>query len=216
MSRIFTLSRKGIEQLLINAEVTSKAYYEKRLLKPMWPGGHSGITIGAGYDIGMHTVSQLQKDLFGVVPQADINKLQPACMKLGILCKKLLPIDVTITWEQLVKLFYGTSLPEYTRMAASIFPELEELHPIEQTVMVGIVYNRGKSLKGDTRREMKELVQAIKDDNDVLMASLIRSMKRLWRGKGLDGLIDRYEMYADKVDDLDTPLPQEDILQIEI
>ena len=111
-------------------------------------------------------------------------------------------------------LFFQTSLRRYARLATSVYPELETLHPYEQTAIIGLVYNRGTSFTGDRRKEMLQLVQAIKDDNDQLMATLIRNMKRLW-SEEQRGLRIRRDKEAFYISLVDGPIPEEDKLTFE-
>lgn len=211
------LSKKAIVDLIIQPEVSSEEYYKARLQAPIWPGGHSGITIGLGYDLGHQTPLQIQKDLGGIFLPNEIESLFKYAGKKGQVCETYVPMlrNFKVSWEKACKLFYATSLRRYAKMAADIYPELETLHPYEQTAIVGLVYNRGTALAGDRRREMKALVQAIKDDNDKLMASLIRQMKRLWPSKQT-GLLIRREEEAEYIERVDTPIEASDMLQIEV
>lgn len=220
MSKILTLSKKAIADLIIEQEVSSEANYKQRLQYPIWPGGTSGVTIGLGYDIGNQSAVQAQKDLEGILPQEDIDRLKRYCGLIGTICKQKLPIPVKVSWDQAEKIFYRTSIKRYARMAASVYDELETLHPYEQTAVVGLVYNRGSNTKdapgSDRRREMNLLIQAIKLDDDKTMAKLFRQMKRLWDERKQGGLIRRRELEAAYIEAVDTPISEEDKLYIEL
>ena len=136
--RQLTLSKQIISRAIIEQEVTDRRTFEKDLSKPYWPKYLSGVTILWGYDIGTVSKDKLQTDLKGILPQADIDKLKPCCGVLGTAAKKLLPIDIKMTWEQAEQLFYRTSLPDHARAAAQAYPGLENLHSYEQTVIVGL------------------------------------------------------------------------------
>jgi hypothetical protein len=217
MSTILTLSKQAVKDLIIEPEVSSEAVYNQRFTAPIWPGGTSGITIGLGYDIGHQNQLQVQKDLAGLCSPAEIERISKYCGVIGIKCKQYLYDLRTFhfSWDKACKLFYYTSIKRYARMAANCYDELETLHPYEQTAIVGLVYNRGVSLKGDRRKEMVQLVHAIKEDDDKLMATLIRNMKRLW-GEDQRGLRIRREKEAYYIEMVDTPIPDIDKLQIEI
>ena len=51
--------------LLVASEVSSRAFYERRLVHPIWPQGRSGITIGIGYDVGTVSAGTLKADWMG-------------------------------------------------------------------------------------------------------------------------------------------------------
>lgn len=211
-----TLSKKAILELIIKPEVTSEANYKAALTNPVWPGGASGMTVGLGYDLGTQTPAQIKADLAPYFTDDQLLRLVGFSGKLGNVCKKFLPVSgLVLSWSNAVDLFYKKTLKKYARAAASIYPELETLHPFEQTAIVGLVYNRGTDLKGSRRVEMLQLVQTIKDDNDARMAGLIRHMKRLWDSKQ-KGLLLRRELEAWYIEQVDTPIPEEDKLMIVI
>lgn len=220
MSKTIILSKYAIRRVIIEQEVTSEAYYNQRLQFPMWPGGLSGITIGFGYDLGQQTPADVARDLQGILPDSDIRILQGLCSYRGTICKSKLPVNVRMTWSQASMLFYRTSLLKHVKETAAVYPGLEHLHPYDQTAIVGLVYNRGGSLKdkegSDRRKEMRLLVDAVKADDDKLMASIIRQMKRLWDEKKMGGLIARRELEAELIALPDDPIPAEDQLIFEI
>lgn len=78
-----------------------------------------------------------------------------------------------------------------------VWPGAFRLHPKAAAAMISMVYNRGHSLTKrvsdptDRRREMRELQPAVATRDYPRMAELFRSMKRLWVGQGVDGLLRR-------------------------
>jgi GH24 family phage-related lysozyme (muramidase) len=64
-----------------------------------------------------------------------------------------------------------------------------------------MVYNRGNKLEGDSRIEMKRIVEMVKNKDYDGIAEAIESSKRHWEGKGLDGLVVRREAEADLIRD---------------
>lgn len=59
-------------------ELTFKAEggYLPTVLRPHWPGGVSGVTIGPGYDMGHRSAASIKADLKAAnVPDADVDKL---------------------------------------------------------------------------------------------------------------------------------------------
>jgi GH24 family phage-related lysozyme (muramidase) len=63
------------------------------------------------------------------------------------------------------------------------------------------VFNRGSSLNGESRKEMKAIVELVAKKNYHGIAEEIEKSKRLWEGKGLDGLVIRREAEADLIRD---------------
>ena len=67
--------------------------------------------------------------------------------------------------------------------------------------MVSVVYNRGNKLEGDSRAEMRAIVDLIAKQDYEGIAEQIEKSKRLWENRGLDGLVLRRESEADLVRD---------------
>lgn len=55
------LSDRAVD-MIIRYETGGKAYYVKKLVRPTWPGGDSGVTIGIGYDLGYYSAAQIRSD----------------------------------------------------------------------------------------------------------------------------------------------------------
>ena len=53
---------------IVEKEVSSREYYEKKYRKPEWPKGASGLTIGIGYDLGYASVDKIKNDWTGKIP----------------------------------------------------------------------------------------------------------------------------------------------------
>ena len=82
------------------------------------------------------------------------------------------------------------------------WPGADRLHPKAQASLIDLAYNRGVSLTKrasdalDRRREMRELQPAAVQRNYAEMAFLHRSMKRIWKDRGVDGLLKRCDARA--------------------
>ena len=89
----------------------------------------------------------------------------------------------------------------------AVWPGSGRLHPKAQAAVISLVYNRGASLtkrasdRLDRRREMRELRPAIMLRDYAEMARCFRSMKRLWQGMGMAGLLKRREDEAKLCDE---------------
>ena len=91
-----------------------------------------------------------------------------------------------------------------TNLASQAFPGLEKLPADAQGALVSLVYNRGTSMVDkpgeDRRKEMRAIRDAVEEQDLQEIADQLRSMKRLWAGKGLDGLLARREAEAELVE----------------
>lgn len=94
------------------------------------------------------------------------------------------------------------SLAQWSARVDKTWPGAARLHPKARAALIGCAYNRGTDLTKrasdptDRRREMRELQPAVLQRDYLRMAQLFRSMKRLWAGRGLGGLINRREREA--------------------
>lgn len=192
------LNKKSLD-LIIKYEVGGgKTYYDKYLKKPIWPGASSGLTIGIGFDVGYNTKEQIKEAWEGILTNNQLKRLYHASGIKGSKAKKIVGVysDINISYENALRVFKLTTIPRFYNLAKETFPCFEDLHPDAQGVLVSLVFNRGASLKGSTRKEMLALTQltCLKRYKD--MAKQIRGMKRLWVGKGLDGLLKRRDEEA--------------------
>ena len=174
-------------------------------LKPNWPGGASGVTYGYGYDLGYNTKDQIQKD-WGSLVNGNVLAFMLSCSGIkGEAAKRLItPTSRTlrISQEAAEQVFQLKTIPRFYNTAMGAFPGLEHC-PIDTIgAIVSLVFNRGASMgvegqpSWDTRREMREVRAAIEVQDLQGAADAIRRMKRIWEGKGLDGLITRRENEA--------------------
>ncbi len=186
--------------LLLQYEVGGgKHYYEKYLSKFTWPGGASGPTIAIGVDCAYYSKSELQH-IFSFLPDEQIKMIQQASGKTGLSGKEytatLRAKGIVVNWEEALQIFENLTWPKFTKLAEKTFPGLKELKPDAYGAIVSLVFNRGTSLVGNSRKEMVNIKNLVPDKNYKKIAKEIRAMKRLWVGKGLDGLLERREAEA--------------------
>jgi len=221
---LLQLSKDAINKAIMAFEVSWSPIsgfdvYNRRYQKPIVPdpvNTNSGVTIGIGYDCGQYSANKIKMDWQSVLPLHMVNALaavagckkQQAANQLPSLSMVIVPIEAAL------QVFYNTTIFDFASRASRIYPDLFKLNPVEQSVITGLVYNRGVGLAGNRRREMRQLITAIKDDDDKEMADLIRSMCRLW--PDTLGLRKRRQAEAALVELADQPIPDSDILQIVI
>jgi hypothetical protein len=196
------------------------AAYNRRQRRPMVPAATttaSGVTIGIGYDCGHMTAAKIRADWGSVLSKPMVDALVSVAGLKGVPAANALPpvraiVDVPI--EAALQVFFNTSIYDSCRMALKIYPDLPKLHPVEIAVIVSLVYNRGNDINPnkDRRREMRQLIQAIKEDDDKKMADLILAMCRLW--PNVEGLRRRRRAEAELIMLPDTPIPNSDKLEI--
>jgi len=167
-----------------------------------WPGGLSGITLGIGYDLGYVTIDQFESDWDEFLTKPQLERLRAAVGLIGIKAKNRAPqfADVRIKRADAERVFTERTLPLHQFRAKQAFPGLEKLPVDAQGALVSLVFNRGTSMVGERRREMRAIKDAVPKGDLKGIANQIRSMKRLWIGKGLDGLLKRRDAEADLVE----------------
>lgn len=193
------LNKRSID-FIIQHEAGGRAYYDKVLQKPTWPGGESGITIGLGYDLGYNTEKQFIKDWGKTLTEANIKTLKTVLGLKGEKAKISLKgdlLNIRIPYNIAYDVFVKCMVPRYYKLALTIYPGMNELNEDTQGALVSMVFNRGSSLNGDSRKEMRAIVELVKKKDYEAIAEEIEKSKRLWEHRGLDGLVIRREAEAD-------------------
>jgi GH24 family phage-related lysozyme (muramidase) len=190
--------------LILEYEVGGgKSYYDKLLSHPTWPGGASGTTLAIGVDCGYYTPQELEK-IFYFLPGNQLDAIKNASGKTGEAgrdyVKKIKPLDITVTWDQALEIFNTLTWPKFAALAEKTFPGLDQLCDNAYGAIVSLVFNRGSSLTGSSRAEMRNIKNLVPLKDYKGIAEEFRSMKRIWEGKGLDGLLARREAEAKLVE----------------
>jgi GH24 family phage-related lysozyme (muramidase) len=178
-----------------------------------WPGGESGITLGYGCDIGADPKSL--EYWRGILSDHQIKRLAVAKGKTGNAAAAIARqfSDINISKTDALRVFMTHTLPLEIALTRQTYPGIDLLPPTVLGAMTSIVYNRGPSLAGGNRSEMRDIKDVItqfantppqsRDVKATLekIADLIQAMKRLWVGKGLDGLLTRRDAEAKLIRD---------------
>jgi GH24 family phage-related lysozyme (muramidase) len=182
---------------IINWESGGKAYYEKFLNKFTWPGGASGPTIMIGVDCGYYTKHELEQ-IFDFLPRNQIELVKNATGKTGATGKAYINTlkGITVGWDRAIEIFETLTLPKFYNLTLKTWPGTDKLCESAQVALTSIIFNRGSSLKGDSRKEMRAIAPLVAEKDYKAIAEQIIAMKRLWRGKGLDGLLKRRDEEA--------------------
>lgn len=190
--------------LIVGFEVTSRAVYESKYATPTWPGGSSGVTIGIGYDIGagVSTPAKLWADWRGLLPDNAISALERCIGVTGSAAKGLITgavAAVYVPWDSAIKVYRNINIPEECAKCVKYLPHFDELSPDSRGALVSLVFNRGPSfnMKDDRYREMRAIKAHMEAREFGKIPDEIRSMKRLWVGQGLDGILKRRDAEAD-------------------
>ena len=179
-------------RLIVRWEVSSPGYYTQRLAHPMWPGGSSGVTWGIGYDGGQQTAETIRNDW---AAHADVDRLAATAGIAGTRAKTLALSLRTVTtpFAYARDVFSASTLPRYHAAAGRALGDgFAQLDDGPQGALDSLGYNRGWSMLGPNRREMREIRDTCVPAGDgSCIAAQLRSMKRLW--PNVRGLRDRRE-----------------------
>jgi hypothetical protein len=192
----YALSGKGY-QLILDFEVGGgKQYYDRYLARPSWPGASSGVTIGVGYDLGYNSRNDILTDWRRL--GSDAERLADVNGATGARARGLVSRvrDILIKWDDAEQVFNDITINKFILLTKRAYPHFDELHADAQAVLVSISFNRGTSMVGDRRRELRSIKDLVPQKDYKGMAAQIRAMKRLWVGQGVDGLLRRREAEA--------------------
>ena len=192
-------STKTLDLLLKYEVGGGKSYYEKYLSKFTWPGGASGPTIAIGVDCAYYSETELVK-IFSFLSKEQLDQIKKASGKSGErgkeYTKTLRSAGIVVGWDKALDIFQKLTWPKFTKLAEKTFPGLSDLRPDAYGAIISLVFNRGTSLKGDSRKEMINIKNLIPKKDYKKIAKEFRNMKRIWIGKNLDGLLERREAEA--------------------
>ncbi|UAN34362.1 pesticin C-terminus-like muramidase [Enterobacter sp. JBIWA005] len=187
---VYRISKKSAD-LILKAEGYQKSPYVPK------GSSASGVTIGYGYDLGQQTISKMKLMLSDYFTTSQIARLEKAIGLTGNDALAIIPSlsDITISKEDAVSLAMKMK-SKYAQIVVDTYPEVLTTHPHCQGAMLSLVINRGTSFNKpnvESRVEMKNIHDDFVSGNLSDIPNQFRSMKRLWVGKGLDGLIVRRE-----------------------
>lgn len=187
------LSENGLK-LLLNHEVGGgKSYYDKCLSRPTWPGEASGVTIGIGFDLGYNNEAQFNSAWGLRLPEGHFQRLKRT---LGVRAEaakaeveKLQ--DIVIPWEKAFEVFLDVTVPRFWLLTLKTYPRTIYLPEDAHAVLLSLIFNRGGSLSGDRRVEMRQIADDLQIEAYDKVPGRIRAMKRLWAPTS--GLVRRRE-----------------------
>lgn len=194
------ISRAAFD-LIVTAEVTNAAYYEKHYRRSLeHPSDNSGPTGGCGYDFGTQTRAQILADWSGKVSDATLKIIAGAAglrgEKAEAYCRKNRGL-IDIPFDVAMDVFSNRNVPQYYAVMRRYLPRVELLAPDCQGVLLSITFNRdagGFVEAGPRYAEMRQIRDCVKSGELERIPALIRSMKRLW--PATSGLVPRREREA--------------------
>jgi peptidoglycan hydrolase-like protein with peptidoglycan-binding domain len=199
--------------LIVSEEVTSKTHYETTLKRTEWPGGASGVTVGIGYDLGQTDRAKIENDWRGRVSDPMLSAMLSASGVTGGRANSLastLKSSIEIPWDVALAVHRECVVPRWEGVVEKALPNTDKLPPDCFGALVSLTFNRGPSFSndGDRYREMRAIKAHMAAGAFDKIPGEFRAMKRIWQGKGLDGLLRRRDAEADLFQrGLSTPVP---------
>jgi len=156
-----------------------------------WPKGESGITLGRGYDLGYTTNAEFRKDWSPHLPNYALDLLSSAIGVKGHHAEAIASRfgNITISVAAADAVFTNATLPKWIATTKKTFPGSEKLPPKAFGALVSLTFNRGPSLIGTRRLEMRQIFDHLEDftagqkstaDTLRAIAHSINLMQRLW------------------------------------
>lgn len=185
--------------LIVLFEVTNEENYRNNLIHPTWPGGESGATCGIGFDLGYGDDASVTRAWSNYLPPVSVAKLA-SCSRItgekANQCTKQIR-DVVVPWEAAIAQF-KYYLPFVVAQTLYSFKNLEILSPDSRGALVSLVFNRGNDISTkDSRIEMYNIANLMKNKQFEKIPDQILNMKRLWKAKDQRGLLIRRNLEAD-------------------
>lgn len=195
-------------QLILNFEVGGgRAYYEKELARVSWPGYQSGPTVGIGYDLGQTSATLIRKDWSPYLDKKTVERLASASGKTGKAGKAATAglRDIVIPWDAALEVYKKTTIPRFWQLTNRTWPRSDSLEADGQWPLLSLIFNRGSSLVGKRRVEMKAIKPLVHQEDYRGIARQIRSMKRLWKGSDIErGMTRRRDAEARLIESCET------------
>jgi peptidoglycan hydrolase-like protein with peptidoglycan-binding domain len=187
------LATNGVA-FIASEETGGLSYYEDVTRWPHYPGHASGVTIGIGFDLRHNSEAQFRLFWEGHLSRKTLDELARDIGRAGSekRVKELKRLGIEIPFAAAWEVFIDKTLPIYYRQTEAIFPSLGRLPELCRSVLVSIVFNRGNSLDGPTRKEMRAIrdilaraAEPLQHKRRVQMIleeveDQIVAMKRLW------------------------------------
>lgn len=183
------VSLRGMNFLLdneISCSTTNHKAYDRLYVHPEWPEGDSGITTGVGYDWGYEETYAFDWD--PVLTAQDYADLKATTGLTGQAAKNRLKdvAHVITTWDQAYAVFDLKQLPREYIKTARMFPGMQVLTLNAQSALLSLEYNRGTSMVGPSRVEMRAIRDLVPQADYQGMALQFVKMIRIWKGSSIE------------------------------
>ena len=187
---------KTIVDFIVNWEAGDEAYYNKFCIHPSYPEGDSGVTLGVGYDCG-YADTESFAPWYKYLGNENGDRLAQYLGITGIRCKAICETlqDISISYQDAISFFTDNDLPKAFKETLGAFGDaFLKLPDLSQGALVSLIFNRGTSMNGDRRLEMRQIQSSVQNGQLDDVPDYLRQMKRLWAN--VKGLRDRRDAEA--------------------
>lgn len=179
------MSKEGLG-LVLEQEVGGRSQYDR------WPhpeyeaDANSGVTWGIGYDGHQNSVSNILKDWnrLGDRPAQRLSETQPFYGRAAKAPTERVK-DITVPWDSAVKVFLEVDLARTDAQCRRAFPGFDDLSLHAKDAIRSLVFNRGASMAGPARVEMRAIRDLVPKRDYRGMAEQCRKMPHLWAGTAI-------------------------------
>ncbi len=155
--------------------------------RPAWPQGSSGVTVGFGYDTGYYSKGVIYTDWHELIEDYKRRLSEQSGITGRAAHERIARLrDILIDRAIGTRVFDNVDVAREYANCRHAFRGFDALRPNAQAVLISLTFNRGTSMIGPNRSEMREIRDAIPNQNYVLMAYNLRKMTRVWKGTGIE------------------------------
>ncbi len=170
------------ENLVIEFEVGGRSDYNPRPEAP--DCRYSGWTTGIGYDWSQNDPKTAVSDWQGSIGETPAKRLAAGHSFRGCVAQAHLHEvrDILTPWQSAVGVFDKIDVAREWSRAERALPGFDTLRPNAQAALISLGFNRGWSMTGDSRREMRGIKAAVAQGDYAEIAKQLRIMPRVWAG----------------------------------
>lgn len=177
----FLLSTGG-RALVLEFETGGRSGYDPH---PEWPGGASGVTVGIGYDLGYYSSAVIKSD-WRALKERDRLAAVSGFTGLRASEKRKTVKDIFVAWAVATDVFDRVDVAREFANAKRAMPGVQDLRPNAQAAIISLGFNRGWSLSGANRLEMRAIRDLVPKRDYEGMALQFRKMIRVWSGTSIE------------------------------
>jgi hypothetical protein len=183
------------ENLITRHEVGGQSAYVRMYQWPVCPACDStasGVTLGIGYDLRHNSRDTIRSDWRNHPQLPRLLEAQGLGGQRAIAMARSMR-DVITPWPMALENFRTIGVLPYKNRARRAFgPDFDRLSPWAQDALISLVYNRGSSMVGPSRVEMRFIrdvcipMWKVAEMANGCIARKLREMVRIWAGSKIE------------------------------